>query len=187
MEQRIEVSCVPHARHSPPPVVALLDDPASSEIVSDASGFRLVSASEDDWTARACGTHTGSGGVSAVCCGRLLLCRGPPLGSLGGDATRSELRRNRISGSAWHGIRYDGAKPLVEGNLIYGNARSGIYASGKTAAEVRGNLFWRNEHGGMSCCSKTATRSARTRSPGTCDSLSPSLVVRNRRCGTICS
>jgi TolA-binding protein len=63
----------------------------------------------------------------------------------------SVIERSRISGSAWHGIRYDGCSPTISGNLIFGNARSGIYASGNTAANVRGNVFWRNEMDGMSC------------------------------------
>lgn len=62
----------------------------------------------------------------------------------------STVERSRISGSAWHGIRYDGCSPTITGNQIFGNARSGIYASGKTAAKVTGNVFWRNEMGGMS-------------------------------------
>lgn len=60
------------------------------------------------------------------------------------------VERCRISGSAWHGIRYDDCSPVVEGCLIAGNARSGIYASGKTAATVRNNVFWRNAMGGIS-------------------------------------
>jgi hypothetical protein len=54
------------------------------------------------------------------------------------------VERCRISGSAWHGIRYDDCSPVVEGCLIAESARSGIYASGKTAATVRNNVFWRN-------------------------------------------
>jgi len=61
------------------------------------------------------------------------------------------IERCRISGSAWHGIRYDDSAPKVLGNTIHGNARSGIYASGETHAEVRGNLFLRNGMTGMSC------------------------------------
>jgi hypothetical protein len=57
----------------------------------------------------------------------------------------------RISGSAWHGIRYDHVSPTIRGNHIFGNARSGIYASGQTAATITGNVFWRNEMGGVSC------------------------------------
>ena len=57
----------------------------------------------------------------------------------------------RISGSAWHGIRYDNCSPTIVGNLIFGNARCGIYASGSTSAIVRGNLFFKNEMDGMSC------------------------------------
>jgi parallel beta-helix repeat protein len=58
---------------------------------------------------------------------------------------------SRISGSAWHGIRYDGCSPRIDDNLISGNARSGIYASGDTKARVHGNVFWKNEMDGVSC------------------------------------
>jgi nitrous oxidase accessory protein NosD len=61
------------------------------------------------------------------------------------------IERCRISGSAWHGIRYDNCSPKILSNQIYGNARSGIYASGRTSATVRGNVFWRNEMDAMSC------------------------------------
>ena len=61
------------------------------------------------------------------------------------------VQRCRISGAAWHGIRYDDASPTIADNLIFANARSGIYASGKTAAQVRGNVFWKNEMNGVSC------------------------------------
>ena len=66
----------------------------------------------------------------------------------GRDAT---IGRCRISGSAWHGIRYDDAGPRVTGNHIFGNAHCGIYASGQTAAVVEENLFVGNEIDGMSC------------------------------------
>jgi hypothetical protein len=65
-------------------------------------------------------------------------------------AENVEIRRCRVSGSAWHGIRYDGISPAIEGNLVFGNARSGIYASGRTEAQVRGNVFWKNEMNGLS-------------------------------------
>jgi parallel beta-helix repeat protein len=61
------------------------------------------------------------------------------------------VRNCRISGSAWHGIRYDSASPTIEHNIISGNARSGIYASGSTQAIVRNNLFFANEMDGISC------------------------------------
>ncbi len=57
----------------------------------------------------------------------------------------------RISGSLWHGIRYDHCSPTIRGNVIFDNARSGIYASGKTAALVEGNLFLHNILSGISC------------------------------------
>ncbi len=64
------------------------------------------------------------------------------------DAT---IERCRIGGSAWHGVRYDDCSPKILSNHIFANARSGIYASGRTAATVRGNVFWRNEMNAMSC------------------------------------
>jgi hypothetical protein len=50
------------------------------------------------------------------------------------------VERCRISGSAWHGIRYDNCSPKILNNHIFGNARSGIYASGQTRATVVGNV-----------------------------------------------
>ncbi len=70
----------------------------------------------------------------------------------GNDSTR--LERCRISGAAWHGIRYDDCSPTIIGNRIFGNARCGIYASGQTAATVKRNLFYGNEIDGMSCWSQ---------------------------------
>ena len=61
------------------------------------------------------------------------------------------IERCRISGSAWHGVRYDGCSPKILSNHIFANARCGIYASGRTSATVRGNVFWRNEMCAMSC------------------------------------
>jgi serine/threonine protein kinase len=61
------------------------------------------------------------------------------------------IERCRISGAAWHGIRYDDASPIIADSLVFANARCGIYASGKSSAEVRGNVFWKNEMTGMAC------------------------------------
>ncbi|MBN1589741.1 MAG: right-handed parallel beta-helix repeat-containing protein [Pirellulales bacterium] len=71
--------------------------------------------------------------------------------TIGGQDNSTEVARCRISGSAWHGIRYDNASPNIHDNLIFDNARSGIYASGKTAATIKNNLFYRNKMDGMSC------------------------------------
>jgi hypothetical protein len=60
----------------------------------------------------------------------------------------AEVEQCWISGAAWHGIRYDDSAPKVFGNRIVGNHRSGIYASGATAATVRQNLLLKN---GMGC------------------------------------
>jgi parallel beta-helix repeat protein len=68
-----------------------------------------------------------------------------------GRGAHATIEGCRISGSAWHGIRYDDASPRIENNLIFRNARSGIYASGKTKAQVRHNLFYENEMNGISC------------------------------------
>jgi len=72
------------------------------------------------------------------------------------DCDSTVIERCRISGTAWHGIRYDHASPTITGNAIFHHARSGIYASGKTAAQVRGNLFWKNEMSGISCWGENA-------------------------------
>ncbi|MEZ5980336.1 MAG: M56 family metallopeptidase [Planctomycetota bacterium] len=70
--------------------------------------------------------------------------------TVGGNATTT-IERCRISGSAWHGIRYDGGAPRVVGNLILENERCGIYASGETRGEVRDNVFYGNGMTGISC------------------------------------
>ena len=61
------------------------------------------------------------------------------------------LEDNRITLSAWHGVRYDDASPTIRGNLILGHQKSGIYASGDTHATVEGNLLLGNAGEGMSC------------------------------------
>ncbi|MCX6856836.1 MAG: right-handed parallel beta-helix repeat-containing protein [Verrucomicrobia bacterium] len=71
--------------------------------------------------------------------------------TIGSGCDNVSIRRSLISGSAWHGIRYDHASPSIEGNIIFANARSGIYANGETQAKVTGNLFHGNEMGGVSC------------------------------------
>jgi parallel beta-helix repeat protein len=62
----------------------------------------------------------------------------------------STIENCRISGAAWHGISYDNCSPTITGNLIFANARSGIYASGTTHAIIRDNVFWKNEMDAMS-------------------------------------
>jgi len=81
----------------------------------------------------------------------------------------ARIERCRISGAAWHGIRYDNASPRVVNNLIFGNARSGIYASGETAAVVSGNLFYANEMCGISCWFQNA------------DTIEGNTFVENKR------
>lgn len=71
--------------------------------------------------------------------------------TLGSGCDDSSITRSWISGSAWHGIRYDSASPTISRNYIGGNARSGIYASGTTKAKISENIFADNEMGGMSC------------------------------------
>lgn len=67
------------------------------------------------------------------------------------SGSRTSIERSRVSGAAWHGIRYDDVSPRILANLVFNNARSGIYASGRTSAEVRGNVFRGNGMGGMTC------------------------------------
>jgi len=67
----------------------------------------------------------------------------------------ASVKRCRISGAAWHGIRYDDCSPEIVGNRIYGNARCGIYASGKTCwfqnrDTIEGNTFADNKQAGLS-------------------------------------
>lgn len=71
--------------------------------------------------------------------------------TLGAGCDDSSITRSWISGSAWHGIRYDSASPTINHNYIGGNARSGIYASGTTKAKISHNVFEGNEMGGISC------------------------------------
>ncbi len=70
---------------------------------------------------------------------------------IAGRSTEAVIERCRISGAAWHGVRYDDVSPTLRDNLIFGNARCGIYASGQTAATVKNNLLYDNEMTGMSC------------------------------------
>ena len=58
------------------------------------------------------------------------------------------VKRCRVHGTGWHGIRYDGCSPTIESNVFYNTAVSGIYASGRTSAVVKNNLFYRS---GISC------------------------------------
>lgn len=67
------------------------------------------------------------------------------------DNNNVTISKCRISGAAWHGLRYDDASPKIHDNIFFGSARMGIYASGKTEANVRNNLFYDNDMGGMSC------------------------------------
>jgi predicted Ser/Thr protein kinase len=77
------------------------------------------------------------------------------------DWGKTTIRNCRISGSAWHGIRYDDCSPLITGNVIRGNARSGIYVSGNTAGEIFGNVLARNEMGSISCWFESRDRIVR--------------------------
>lgn len=77
-------------------------------------------------------------------------------GITAGRDTELSIRRCRISGAAWHGIRYDNSSPTIVDSMIFENSRSGIYASGNTKATVRGNLFFENGMSGMSCWYRNA-------------------------------
>ncbi|HNY29232.1 MAG TPA: right-handed parallel beta-helix repeat-containing protein, partial [Candidatus Sumerlaeota bacterium] len=71
--------------------------------------------------------------------------------SIGEGCDNVTVEKCRVSGSSWHGIRYDNASPKIVGNLISKNSRSGIYASGKTKATVKDNVFENNDLSGISC------------------------------------
>lgn len=60
---------------------------------------------------------------------------------LGRGSLSSLIENCRISGAAWHGARYDDVSPVFRGNVFFGNARTDIYASGKTKATLQGNAF----------------------------------------------
>ena len=72
-------------------------------------------------------------------------------GITAGAAAALEVRDSWISGAAWHGIRYDNASPSIHNCWIEGNARSGVYASGTTRAQLFGNWFVGNGMSGVSC------------------------------------
>ncbi|MCW1912045.1 protein kinase [Luteolibacter sp. GHJ8] len=74
---------------------------------------------------------------------------------------KTTIRGCRISGSAWHGIRYDDCSPLITGCVITGNARSGIYVSGNTVGEIFGNIFAKNEMNSISCWFESRDRIVR--------------------------
>jgi biopolymer transport protein ExbD len=59
------------------------------------------------------------------------------------------IENNLISGSAWHGIRYDHCSPTIVGNILNNHARFGIYASGSGEAKIVRNLFLRNDMAGV--------------------------------------
>lgn len=60
------------------------------------------------------------------------------------------IERCRISGSAWFGIRYGDQTPVIENNLIFENARAGIYVEGDEGV-IRGNVLYKNGSGGIAC------------------------------------
>jgi len=91
--------------------------------------------------------------------------------TIGPGCDSTVVRGCRISGSSWHGIRYDNASPTIIGNLIFANVHYGIYASGETAADVRQNLFYGNEMSGISCWFKNQ------------DTIEENTFVGNKRSG----
>ncbi|HZZ41569.1 MAG TPA: M56 family metallopeptidase [Tepidisphaeraceae bacterium] len=61
------------------------------------------------------------------------------------------IERCRISATAWHGIYYNDASPIIRDNMIFSVARACLYAVGNTHATVTGNLIAGSEMGGMDC------------------------------------
>jgi hypothetical protein len=101
--------------------------------------------------------------------------------TIGPNCNSTVIERCRISGSAWHGIRYDHAAPTITGNALFGNARFGIYASGRTTATVRGNLFGETKWRSFGASVTIRTRSKITPSSITCAAASWQAVPRNPR------
>jgi nitrous oxidase accessory protein NosD len=83
------------------------------------------------------------------------------------------VERSRISGSAWHGVRYDRCSPTVRDNLIFGNARFGVYAAGGTKGTVTGNVLARNEMSGIICWDRAEDR------------IEGNTIVANREMGLV--
>lgn len=63
---------------------------------------------------------------------------------IGRGCDDTTIENSRISGAAWHGIRWDDASPAVTGCAIFGNERAGIYVGGRSNLHIRNNVFWRN-------------------------------------------
>jgi len=126
---------------------AIVGSPANGIMVADGSSAELQGTLIAAVWNRGVVVESGSSAVIRDCDIRNCYYAGI---TLRGDA-QSTIERCWISGAAWHGIRYDHASPRIEGNLIFANARSGIYASGRTKAVVRRNVLFDNEMNGISC------------------------------------
>jgi parallel beta-helix repeat protein len=131
---------------------AVVGSPGSGVYVLDGSDVEIRGCLVAGVWSTGIAVHVVEGGVAKA---RIVDCdvrnchhRGITIGR-GCDSTVVE--RCRISGSAWHGIRYDHCSPTIVGNVIFDNARFGIYASGETAATIRQNLFYGNQMAGISC------------------------------------
>ena len=139
---------------------AVVGSPASGVVVLGDSDVEiracLVAAVEATGIAVDGARDTGSPRVLVRACDvRRCVHRGITVGP-GNDSTRIE--RCRISGSEWHGIRYDDAGPTIAGNVFFDNRRSAVYASGDTRAEVRDNLFLGPGGGDLTCWFRSRDR-----------------------------
>ncbi|MEM9481510.1 MAG: right-handed parallel beta-helix repeat-containing protein [Verrucomicrobiota bacterium] len=95
------------------------------------------------------GTRDGEPGKTVISGTEVRNCHRRGIGATKG--TYVTIENCRISGSGGHGIRYDDTSPTIVGNVISGNADSGIYANGVTEAKIEGNVFWKNGNNGISC------------------------------------
>jgi len=72
--------------------------------------------------------------------------------AIGGESRQVTITGNKITGSGWHGIQYDGeCSPVIAGNVIRNNGQTGIFATGRTGGEITGNFITGNATAGISC------------------------------------
>lgn len=128
--------------------VAVVGSPASGVVVRNGDvkldGLLVAGC----WaTGVAIHQEEGAGGSIALVNSEIRNCRHRCV-TIGGAATDVRVESCLVTGSDWHGIRYDGGAPTIVDNVVRDHVRSGIYASGSTRATVEGNLFVGN---GLTC------------------------------------
>ncbi len=133
---------------------AIVGSPASGLVIRGASDVAVRGCLVAGSSATGIAVASATAGVTIEDCD-IRFCNHRGITITRGNATTT-VARCRISGSGWHGIRYDDASPTVTGNVFFAIQRSGIYASGKTAGKITDNLFLARgmageAQGGISC------------------------------------